>query len=207
MHLNRLAPLLLAMSLAACGSHSEAVAEAQVVSSKGLIANAMDKAKQEMIKGNLSLSRGSDGKLAEITPQGDLLIAGDAIAITDAQRKLLLTYREQVLMVAALGMDLGAQGAELGTRAALDAVKSVFGSDGEDVKQRIKAEAEAMRVSAAAMCDLLPQLLKTQEALTASLPAIAPYARMHQQDIVQCRRDLDTQLEADADSEGPTVAL
>lgn len=186
---NLFATLILATALTACGGQPEAVAEADaaIQSSKGMIASAMDKAKRELTEGNLKLDQVLDGKRAEITPDGDFLIAGERVEITEAQRKLLLVYREELLAVATAGMDLGAQGAELGTRAALEAVKSVFGGDREGLEKRIEAEAEVMRIAAAALCDRLPTLRKAQDELAAALPAFKPYAKMRDKDISECQ--------------------
>ena len=87
----------------------------------------LDKARRELETGNLDLGDGLHfGKArrndalprAEITPDGDLLIAGKPQLIDFSQRRQLLAYRGKVLEIAKTGIDIGQRSAE----AALDAI-------------------------------------------------------------------------------------
>ena len=55
---------------------------------------------------------------AEITPQGDLLVEGKAVAVDAAQRQLLLDHRANLVAIAQAGIAIGAQGADLGMQGA-----------------------------------------------------------------------------------------
>lgn len=126
---------------------------------------------------------------AEISPAGDLLIAGRNVDITPAQRELLLDYRGHVVSLIEAGMAIGVKGADLGMHAAGEALKSVFSGETADFEQRIEAEAAKLEAEAMQLCDLLPAMLQTQQQLGESLPEFSPYATMTTEDIEDCRSD------------------
>lgn len=160
------------------------------------------KAKQELETGNLELDnslqfgkRSNHAKQsknalprAEITPAGDLLIGGKAVAIDDAQRKLLLEYRTQIVKVAEAGIDVGVQGANLGMRAAGEAIKGIFSGDTDKIEERVNAEAKRLEESALKICEQMPAMLATQQQLATAVPEFKPYATMNQDDIEECRK-------------------
>jgi hypothetical protein len=176
------------------------------------VEKAMDKARAKLATENISLSDfhvsghhngitvttdedPNDGRpKAEITPQGDLLIDGRRIEANTQQHALLLEYRKQIEAVAGAGMDIGVQGAELGVKAATEAIKGIFSGNPEDVEQRVEAEAEQIKLSARKLCDQLPAMLETQTALAAAMPEFRPYATMDQDDIDDCYDDEDTNI-------------
>ncbi len=129
-----------------------------------------------------------DGALprAEITPQGDLLIAGDRVEVTAAQRHDLLQYRAHVLAIAEAGMAMGVKGADLAGQAMGDALRSVFTRDGKDFEQRIEAEARKLEGDALLLCAHMQPLYDTQQRVAASLPAFAPYATLTQEGVHEC---------------------
>lgn len=164
-----------------------------------VVKKATDKARAELATGNISIDGdmhinvngrefGRDGNRtrAEITPQGDLLIEGRAVAIDAPQRALLLQYRQQFIDIAGAGMDIGVQGADLGMKAAREAIGSIFSGNTGQVEQRVEAEAARIEAAAMRLCDQLPAMLATQRQLAASLPAFKPYATMDQRDIDDC---------------------
>lgn len=165
----------------------------------GLVKKATDQARENLSKNNISLSddfsiningrrvgRTGGQPKAEITPQGDLLIQDKTVAITPAQRALLLQYRRHLIGLAEAGMDIGVQGADLGMKAASEAIRGVFGGDTTQSEQRVEAEASKIEAAALRLCQQLPPLLATQQALAASLPAFKPYATMDQSDVDDC---------------------
>lgn len=174
------------------------------------VARAMDEARKELREGNLSLNgdydvringkrvsrKTSDLPAAEITPDGDLIVSGRTIAMDDATRGLARDYRTHIIAIAEAGMDLGVQGADLGMKAARDAIGSLFRGDTEDMEKRIEAEAKRLEASAMQLCDRLPALLATQQALAAAVPEFVPYARMDASDIDDCGNDGDSDDDA-----------
>src|SRR5690606_15866253 len=185
---------------------------------RGFIARTIDRsleeARKELREGNLSLGAegpqvsvngkrygpGADDRglpKAEITPQGDLLIEGKAVAIDDDQRALLLQYREQVIAVADAGIVIGGKGVGLAEVALTHAVGSILSGNTEDLEKRVEAEADKLKAEALVLCRRLPPMLETQQQLAASLPEFAPYATMTQEDVDDCLEELE-EAEAEA---------
>ncbi|GAB2502256.1 hypothetical protein GCM10027084_15880 [Pseudoxanthomonas sangjuensis] len=211
--MNRLRILALAavLPLAACGEKpapapagSGASQPTTFIGSK--VQQAMDKAKAELETKNINIGSGGvdinvngrkikrDSNLpkAEITPQGELLIEGAKVATTPEQQALLKQYRGELIEVAKAGMDIGAQGADLGIKAAGEALKGLFnGDDDKAIEKRIEAEAEGIKAGAKQLCGRLPALLASQQKLAAALPEFQPYATMNQGDIDDCADDID----------------
>lgn len=180
--------LMLCLPLLACGNRPQASNDAGGDTSLGQkVREATDKARKEMAVKNISVSS-DNGVKVEISPAGDLLIDGKAVAVDDAQRKLLLQYRGQVMQVAEAGIEIGVQGANLGVRAAGEALKGILSGDTDQIEKRIDAEAKKLEESATKICDRLPAMLATQQQLAAAIPEFKPYAKMDQSDIDECRK-------------------
>lgn len=207
---------------------AQAVADAPPAPQTALgrtVAKALDEARRELREGNLSLNgeydvringkrvsrKANDLPAAELTPDGQLIVSGKTIAMDDASRALARDYRAGLLTVIEAGMDLGVQGADLGMRAARDAIGSLFRGDTEQMEKRVEAEAEKLKATVLQLCDRLPTLLAAQEALAAAVPEFAPYARMETSDIDDCKDEAvsasdrgdfagDAAAEADADA-------
>lgn len=209
--MNRLRILAFAavLPLAACGEKpapagNGASQPTTFIGSK--VQQAMDKAKAELDTKNISIGnngvninvngrkiKGDDNlPKAEITPQGELLIEGAKVAATPEQQALLKQYRGELIEVAKAGMDIGAQGADLGMKAASEALKGLFsGDDDKTIEKRVEAEAEGIKAAAKQLCGRLPALLASQQKLAAALPEFRPYATMDQSDIEDCADDID----------------
>lgn len=151
---------------------------------------------------------GDDGRTAglpkaEISPTGDFLVGGTAVEIDAAQRELLLAHRANIIRVAQAGIRIGLQGAQLGVQAAKGAIVSALSGKTAEFEQRMEAEAAKIEADADQLCDHLPPLLASQNALAAALPAFQPYATMDAGDVTDCRKDTvahrdDAAAEADA---------
>lgn len=199
--------IALLASLAACQDKAPATTTASASKPAepgglaGMIGAQMDKARAEMETKNISIGNGvhinvnghevnapdNGAPHAEITPQGDLLIAGKAVEVTPAQRKLLLEYRGEVIGVASAGMEIGKQGVDIAGKAINTAVASIFNGKSDQAEQEMKAQGERIEAAAMKLCDQLPAMLQTQQKLAAELPAFKPYANMEQSDIDDCR--------------------
>ncbi|WP_305804912.1 hypothetical protein [Stenotrophomonas sp. YIM B06876] len=183
--------LLLCLPLAACGERNStntaptAPGTSPDTTVGRKVQEATDKARRELAVRNISISGEGTAK-AEISPAGDLLIDGTPVIVDAAQRRLLLEYRGQVIKVAETGMDIGVQGANLGVKAAGEAIKGIFSGNTDGIEARVNEEARKIEASAQKICEQLPAMRDTQQALAASLPAFKPYARMDQSDIDEC---------------------
>lgn len=165
------------------------------------------KAKQELDTGNLRLDNGfqfgahdtskskrakADLARAEITPRGDLLIDGKVQAIDAGQRRQLLAYRGQVIVVAKAGIDVGQRSADAALAALGEGswvgllVGAVTGSLERRVERVVKQEIEpAVR----GICRQLPAMMDSQQRLSASLPQFRPYATLEADDVANCEED------------------
>lgn len=168
--------------------------------------NALDKARRDLAQNNISVGGrgaggvtisgfrfgGDDGRTsslpkAEISPAGDFLVDGRTVAIDAAQRELLLAHRANIVAIAEAGIAIGMQGAQLGAEAAKGAITSLLSGKSAEFEARMEAEGEKMEAEAAKLCDHLPALLASQQALAAALPAFQPYATMDATDVDDCR--------------------
>ena len=209
--LNALA-LVLLLPLAACGQSrqadsqpTQAIEDANEKTSpsgiSGEIQKAMQEAKQELANKNIDVNSvhigdsQSDDKdsrsKAEITPQGELLIAGKKVAATPVQQALLLDYRKHIVDIAEAGMDIGAQGADLGVNAAKEALwGTLIGKSDKDIETAVKPQTDKIQAAAATLCLRLPDLLSTQQKLAAAMPEFRPYATMQQKDVDDCGKNM-----------------
>jgi hypothetical protein len=193
MNLKTFAPALLALSslgLAACGG--DKAADDAKTGWAGIAEQARDGIREEMATKNLDIGEGVAGlPSASLSPQGDLVIDGKTIAITPEQRQRLLEYRSQLAAVAEAGAEVGIQGAAIATAAMKEAAKAALSGDQASIEERMKAQTDAIKVSAQALCDRLPALLEAQRAAAELVPEFKPYANMDEKDILEC--NVDTQ--------------
>src|SRR6185312_11069733 len=203
-----------AAMLAACGSGDAPASTASVSASASstpsmigsVIDHSLDRAETKLRTQNITIS-GNDGIVvlsdtspddnrapslpkAQITPEGDLLISDKPVALTPAQREMLLDYRQQLIEIGAQGIAIGKQGAALGMNAAREAIAGAFsGKPEQEIRQRVEAKASGIREAAAKLCDRMPTLMETQQKLAAALPEFKPYAELTPVKIDECRKD------------------
>ncbi|MDR6991128.1 hypothetical protein [Luteimonas sp. 3794] len=189
---------------------------------------ALESARRDLVENNISVG-GSGGGLningfrfggkdsrtsglpkAEISPAGDFLVDSKMVEIDTAQRQLLLAHRANIIAIADAGITIGLQGAQLGAEAAKGAIASALSGQSAEFEQRMEAEGAKIEAEADKLCDRLPALLASQQALAAGLPAFQPYATMDATDVENCRKDTviqrdDAAAEADAAAAEPTT--
>ncbi|MEO8365231.1 MAG: hypothetical protein ABI538_03380 [Pseudoxanthomonas sp.] len=170
----------------------------------------MAKARAELDSENLSLDKGlhfgkngkresANGKslpAAQISPKGDFLVDGKAVTLSALQRQQLLDYREQVIELAKAGINGGEQAA----MAALDATdvslfRLIAGGISGSLERRVQASVkQRIQPVLQQICRGLPQLLESQQQLTASLPQFQPYATLEADDIADCEREVRSEF-------------
>ncbi|HJW45522.1 MAG TPA: hypothetical protein VJ484_03435 [Lysobacter sp.] len=191
-----IALLLASASITACGSSQSpdaaAKQEEKSVITKA-VSEAVVEARKEIREGNITISEHEKNlPKAQITPKGDLLIDGKAVAISPDQRAQLLEYRAHVAGVAESGMEIGVHGADLVTKAMGEAFKGIFsGKSEKEIEQSVEAEAAKIKMAAAKLCGRLPAMLASQQKLAAAVPEFKPYATMTQEDIDECFDDAE----------------
>jgi hypothetical protein len=142
--------------------------------------------REEFATEDMDLSHGGGHPSARLSPQGDLIIGGEKVAMTDEQREIALRYRESLADVAETGARLGIESAGLAGDALKLAAASVFNGDERSLEEQMKGKTEAIEAQAMALCRRLPELLARQQQFAAAVPEFAPYARMDQDDVEQC---------------------
>ena len=181
--------LLVCLSLLGCGKNDTAPTADPANEPTTLLGkaakSATDSAREELAKSNIDLDASGYPK-AEITPTGDLLIDGKAVAVNAEQKALLVEYRSHITKVAEAGIGIGLEGADLAGKAVTEAIKGIFTGNPDQIDKKIEAEAKGIEQSAQKLCDLLPAMKATQDKLAVALPEFKPYASMDQSDIDDC---------------------
>lgn len=191
MAIKSFAPALLVLAslmVSACGTAQDSTGEKSGWA--GIADKARAEVRKEMATQDLDIGKETEGlPRAALSPQGDLLIGGEKVAITPAQRALLLGYRSQLAGVAEAGADVGLQAAELATNAMKEAAKAAFSGDKAGMEARMKTQSAAIELAAQGLCDRLPALLASQRAAAEAIPELRPYATMDDKDIQDCNVD------------------
>lgn len=129
---------------------------------------------------------------AEITPRGDFLIEGKAVAINAAQRQQLLGYRGLIIDIAQDGIAAG----ERAAMAALEATdvslfRLVWGGLSGNLERRVEATVKQhVEPLVRQICQRLSQVLESQQQLAADLPRFRPYATLERNDIDDCEKGI-----------------
>lgn len=180
---------LLGSTLAGCGNGQPNAASTGPIAAA--IDRGLDQAETKLTTQNITLDD-DDHRLPEaaITPQGDLLIAGKAVALSPAQRQQVLAYRQQIIAVGQAGIAVGRQGASIGLHVAGTAIAAALaGESSANIEQKVQSQTQGIKQAAAKLCDRLPALRESQQELATAVPAFKPYATMTHKDIEDCRVD------------------
>ena len=169
-----------------------------------VVDNGVRQARAELEKSNIDLDDGPHIRIgrdhhevnhksnlpkAQITPQGDLVIEGKDVAVTPAQRAMLLAYRQQIIDIAEAGMSMGVQGADLAGKAVSEVLGSVFSGKGYEFGKRMEAEGRKLEAQGRQLCTRLEPLHAMQQQLAASLPEFKPYATMDAGTVDDCMKE------------------
>jgi hypothetical protein len=137
-----------------------------------------------------------DQPKGEITPKGDLLVDGKAIAVDATQRRQLLDYRARVIDIAKAGIDAGEHAAMLAIDATdVSLFHLIVGGLTGSLERRIEASVKRdIQPAVLQICRRLPQLRDSQQALAASVPEFRPYATLDDDDVEDCENDIRNDL-------------
>jgi hypothetical protein len=141
-------------------------------------------------------ARRKDQPKGEITPKGDLLVDGKAIAVDATQRRQLLDYRARVIDIAKAGIDAGEHAAMLAIDATdVSLFHLIVGGLTGSLERRIEASVKRdIQPAVLQICRQLPQLRDSQQALAASVPEFRPYATLDDDDVEDCENDIRNDL-------------
>lgn len=147
---------------------------------------------------NLKLNTPGHPK-AEVSANGDFIVGGKQVPVTDEQRALLVAYHRELGGIADAGIATGKEGAKLAGKAVGAVVKGILSGDPDQIDRQMDAEAKKVEAEAMKICDRLPGLYRAQQDLAAALPAFQPYAGMDLDDIKECRTSQNDSREAGKD--------
>lgn len=186
--LSRVLIVLLMLACTACGEQVQQAKEeakqrldesvgklSESVGNVGETVNqALDEARDKLQNENFALGGGDQLPKAEVTPQGELLINGVAVPLSEAQRSAMLDYRAQLLALADAGVDIGAGGAQLAGQA-VSQLSGLLDGKVEDVQARLEAEGQRMAAAGLKLCEQVQGLETAQKQLATLVPEFAPY--------------------------------
>lgn len=199
-----LAALLPLSALAAPVDQAGGELSSSLAQARAEVRSELAAARAELQAGNLELGESlrlvGDGTpdedtgrpRGEITPAGEFLVDGRAVATTARQRKQLLDYRTQVIALAVAGIDIGEQAAEVAL-ASVD--RGMFSLLASAMTGRLERQLEhtlrtTLEPGIVRLCGELPALLEAQQALATSLPEFRPYATLRADEVQACESDL-----------------
>lgn len=142
-----------------------------------------------VLKDNVLTLHAKDAPDAQIDSDGTLQIDGKNVAITPAQRGLLMLYFQNVMDVHQTGMEMGKVGASMGTNALKD---SIAGKSKAEKDNDAKAGGGQLKVLGLKICQDQANIENVQDQLAAQLPAFKPYGHIsegHSGD--KCTKDAD----------------
>lgn len=138
---------------------------------------------------NVTISRERQPK-AEITPQGNFLIARHEVALTPLQHAEMLACRGQLVDIGEQALAVGKWGVAVGMRASFPmTLGALFGESDDKLEQRMNERLADVHADAAKICDSLPAVMESEQRLAASVPEFRPYANLSPARIEQCREE------------------
>lgn len=172
-----LLPLLLAPALAAC-THGGQGGSTTSVFQHLTITNDGD-----------AIAHAHDGSNARIDAAGDLEIQGKSVKVTQAQRELLKSYRNDALALRSDAVATGKAGARTGLHAVGAAVSGLASGNPDSIDAKVNASADQVRTMAQAVCKDLAQLYADQNKVVAALPAFQPFATIEPHEVSDCKAE------------------
>lgn len=129
----------------------------------------------------------ADGRTAWIAADGSLAIDDAQVALETGQQALAMKYYEQATELRKQGISVGKNGAKLAGNAIGSVVQGLGKGNPDEIGPKVEAEASAMEVQVARLCDQIGELQITQDALAAALPIFRPYATIEDATAADCR--------------------
>ncbi|WP_019466918.1 DUF2884 family protein [Dyella japonica] len=126
---------------------------------------------------------------ATVSPEGQLAIDGQNVAVNDAQHALLQRYNAAGKQMHDDAVATGKAGAETATKALGAVAGKMTGAEStEETRQKMDAAAEGVRQAAAKICDDLAEMKSVQDELASQLEAFKPYGQaLTDRSVDKCR--------------------
>lgn len=133
----------------------------------------------------------SAGPEAHLYPDGRLQIGSEELALDSAAHAAVVGYFNAAQAVTEHAIETGKAGAAVGMTAAKEVVSGLAHGDTSGIGAKVQSKAEEVRASAARICDDLTALHGVQGTLVASVERFRPYAAVTDEDIADCRKDME----------------
>jgi len=124
---------------------------------------------------------------AVISPEGDLDIGDQTLAVTPLQRKLLKHYYSAVLAFRGHAYETGAAGADIAAEAIALAASAIAGEDTSEANRNVNAKAKKAEATATQICADLADIRVTQKSIAEQLPTFQPYATLSADNTGRCQ--------------------
>lgn len=178
-YITRFGILTLCGLMAACSGHSDDITGTS-----------------DMVNGAIRLGNGQVTLRAQNAPDaviganGDLQINQQAVETSPAERELLKSYYENVMMIRTDGIATGKAGAMVGAQALKSVAKGIAGGNTDQIQHDIDAKTKVVTEAALKICHDLANVKTNQDQLAAQLPAFKPYGHVvNGDDIGDCDKD------------------
>jgi hypothetical protein len=162
----------------------------------GAIAACGNEVDSDMLNGSIHLN-GNEVTLhpknapdAMINAGGDLIIDQQAVQTSPAERELLKSYYNNVLMIRTDGIATGKAGAAVGAQALKSVAQGIANGNSDQIQQQIDAKTKVVTAAAMKICQDLANVKTSQDQLVAQLPAFKPYGNIvGGSDVGDCQKD------------------
>jgi len=135
------------------------------------------------IKGTNIVITAADHSPAEIDPAGDLKIGGQDVPLTDAQRRLLVQYSQDLRDLEKRGDAADAQAWDMAGGILSTALGDLFtGASQKQIDKDANQAAEPLKQEVLKLCDGVKTQRKVQDQISDALPVFKPYAVISEHD-------------------------
>lgn len=135
------------------------------------------------IKGSAIVITADDGSQAEIVPAGDLKIRGKDVPVSDAQRRLLVRYSQNLRDMEKRGEAASRQAWNMAPGILGTALGDLFtGASDRQINDDANKAADPLKQEVSQLCDSVKAERKLQDQIGDALPVFKPYAVIHEHD-------------------------
>ncbi len=127
---------------------------------------------------------------ADILRNGNLLIGGNPVALTPAQRILTLRYYLDAHTVAAAGAAVGKAGGGMGLKVIGSLFSALWHDNSAIVDHTTRSQQRRLEARLKDLCARMSALRAVQDRLAAAQSAFAPYAYLRRSDVRDCLKGI-----------------
>lgn len=193
---------LVVTSLAACSRSEPAPSASQDEDS--LLDAAINIGSLRLSKEAVTIRRAGEPD-ARVLTDGSLLIDGREVPVTEEQRAHLREYYGAGMLLREHAKEAGIAGAKVGVAAVGAVIDGLMKGDPDSIGPKVEAEADKVKQAASKLCADIAVMRKAQDALVVGLEAFRPYARLDEDDEIDCRDGVGNEPPPAGPSDTPGV--